>query len=705
MRKRLLSALILMSILGTSINVSAAEIGEQEKELQNITYIEEKGELEETVSPSAIPEETVSPDTLPEGDNIPDTTIQPTETPGTSALPEASDEPETEPTVSPEALPTLMPDETPTMLPSETPSVIPSLAPEETFAPGMTPAGTESPSVTPEPTATPDMIPTASPEENLEDEISLDDELLGAYTETSMGSSKETARSVSVDTDYVSTLSNTNTSGWYKFTTKNEPGYYGIWFKNLSINGSFRFYVYDSLDSSLWDSYNVYQNSESHKEIKLEKNKTYYIKIVNYSNYIGNYRFKINYYSDPEGDAAAEAYFLAANQVYRTTIAASGDNDWYKIETNEAGHYQIKVKNENISSCLEFSIYNIYFEELKLEDYIYSGKTGYINLLLEGNTAYYLQVNSIHGSYVPGNYTIQYEHLTDNESDTKENAYDLSMGTKYLTDLCASDDVDYYKLVPPYTGKYTINIKNASISSYLAYQFCTVYDEELKSAYVYTGRQDAFKIELTAGSPYYLRINNSSGNYSVSYNFNFPFKDVPIKEGNWKYEAVSYVNDKGIMTGVTATTFEPDAFLTRAQFASVLYRMAGEPYVSYRGVFNDVPKEKWFSKAVIWAYNKEIVAGYSNGSFGPNDYITREQVAAMLYRYSDYKGNDVSIRSSLSRFPDNGQVSRWAKPQVEWAVARQVISGKTVNGSLNLVPKGLATRAECAAMISQYMHN
>lgn len=703
MRKKLLSVLILMSILGTSINVSAAEIGEQEKELQNITYIEEKGELEETVSPSAIPEETVSPDTLPEGDNIPDTTIQPTETPGTSALPEASDEPETEPTVSPEALPTLMPDETPTMLPSETPSVIPSLAPEETFGPGMTPAGTESPSVTPEPTATPDMIPTASPEENLEDEIFLDDELLGAAYETSMGSSKETARSVSVDTDYVSTLSNTNTSGWYKFTTKNEPGYYGIWFKNLSINGSFRFYVYDSLDSSLWDSYSIYQNSESHKEIKLEKNKTYYIKIVNYSNYTGNYRFKINYYSDPEGDAAAEAYFLAANQVYRTTVAANGDNDWYKIETNEAGHYQIKVINESVTPySIELYIYSSYFEELKHNWYISSGNAGYINLLLEGNTTYYLKVKTSSSS---GNYTIQYEYLTDNEGDTKENAYNLGMGTKYATNLCASDDVDYYKLVPPYTGKYTININNSSISSWMEYKLCSAYDEVLRSRSVYTGNSDVFEIELTAGSPYYLSIYNNSGNYSVFYNLKFPFKDVPVKEGNWKYIAIDYVNDKGIMTGVTATTFEPDAFLTRAQFASVLYRMAGEPYVSYKGVFNDVPKEKWFSKAVIWAYNNEIVAGYSNGSFGPNDYITREQVAAMLYRYSDYKGNDVSIRSNLSRFPDNGQVSRWARPQVEWAVARQVISGKTVNGSLNLVPKGLATRAECAAMISQYMQN
>lgn len=185
----------------------------------------------------------------------------------------------------------------------------------------------------------------------------------------------------------------------------------------------------------------------------------------------------------------------------------------------------------------------------------------------------------------------------------------------------------------------------------------------------------------------------------------FAFSDVPVIEGNWKYESVKYVYEKGIMNGISATTrFDPDAPLTRAMFATVLYRMAGSPDVAYTDKFSDVIDGKWYSKAIIWANQQGIVSGMGDGSYyGIDINITREQIAKMLNEYAKTSNYDVSQTKSLDEFTDKDTVSGWATGYMEWATAVGMISGKpNGDGNYRLDPKGEATRAECAAMLMRF---
>lgn len=183
----------------------------------------------------------------------------------------------------------------------------------------------------------------------------------------------------------------------------------------------------------------------------------------------------------------------------------------------------------------------------------------------------------------------------------------------------------------------------------------------------------------------------------------WPFLDVAVKPGNWRYDNVKFVYEYGIMTGVKADQFQPDVPLTRAQFASVIYRMAGTPKVSYKGIFTDVPAGKWYSDAIIWAYEKGIVAGLGGGRYGVNENITREQMARMLMEFARVQGYDTSARADFANFADGSQVSRWAAENMRWAVGSGIISGSTKDGKYYMNPKGEAKRVECAVMLTKFI--
>ena len=183
----------------------------------------------------------------------------------------------------------------------------------------------------------------------------------------------------------------------------------------------------------------------------------------------------------------------------------------------------------------------------------------------------------------------------------------------------------------------------------------------------------------------------------------WPFLDVAVKPGNWRYDNVKFVYEYGIMTGVKADQFQPDVPLTRAQFASVIYRMAGTPKVSYKGIFTDVPAGKWYSDAIIWAYEKGIVAGLGGGRYGVNENITREQMARMLMEFARVQGYDTSTRADFANFADGSQVSRWAAENMRWAVGSGIISGSTKDGKYYMNPKGEAKRVECAVMLTKFI--
>ena len=172
------------------------------------------------------------------------------------------------------------------------------------------------------------------------------------------------------------------------------------------------------------------------------------------------------------------------------------------------------------------------------------------------------------------------------------------------------------------------------------------------------------------------------------------FADVPPNA--WYAEAVAYCQDSGLMSGTTANTFEPNATMTRAMLVTVIYRMAGEPAVTGGSNFTDVPADVWYTNAVAWAEQNQIVGVENKGLFNAEDNVSREEIAAMLWRY---KGAPAAEESTT--FADAGLISPYAVEAVNWAAANGIINGKENN---LFDPAGLATRAEISALLMRFLN-
>lgn len=179
-----------------------------------------------------------------------------------------------------------------------------------------------------------------------------------------------------------------------------------------------------------------------------------------------------------------------------------------------------------------------------------------------------------------------------------------------------------------------------------------------------------------------------------------PFTDV--KESDWFYENVRYVYENKLFAGVSDTEFAPNTEMTRAMLVTVLYRAEGEPAITRNIPFADIDMNEYYANAVIWAAANGIVNGYDENTFAPNDNITREQIAAIMERYADFKGADTTQTGDLSQFTDEADISDWARDNVSWAVGAGLISGK---GDGILDPLGNATRAEVAAILQRFLEN
>lgn len=176
-----------------------------------------------------------------------------------------------------------------------------------------------------------------------------------------------------------------------------------------------------------------------------------------------------------------------------------------------------------------------------------------------------------------------------------------------------------------------------------------------------------------------------------------PFTDV--NEGDWFYDVVLYAYDNGLMTGVSATEFAPNQTTTRGMIVSMLARLEGVTSAEDAG-FADVADNDWYATAVNWAASEGIVNGFEDDTFRPNAAITREQMAAILYNYADYKGYDVSARADLSDYADAASISSWAEDVLAWANAEGLINGMTAT---TIDPQGATTRAQTAAMFERFL--
>ncbi len=211
----------------------------------------------------------------------------------------------------------------------------------------------------------------------------------------------------------------------------------------------------------------------------------------------------------------------------------------------------------------------------------------------------------------------------------------------------------------------------------------------------YTFVMPAGKVKIT---PVFVKIDGSDKDNTT--NVDKRFSDVAADA--WYAEYINYVAENGLMNGYEDGRFGPNDKTTRAQIVTVLYRMEGEPAVSSSSSFKDVSAGgQYYSAAVAWASRNDIVNGYEDGRFGPNDNVTREQIAAILYRYAAYKEYDTTLAGNIASFSDAAKVSSWANSAIAWAVGEGLINGD--NGALK--PQGNATRAEIATLLTRFAKN
>ena len=199
-------------------------------------------------------------------------------------------------------------------------------------------------------------------------------------------------------------------------------------------------------------------------------------------------------------------------------------------------------------------------------------------------------------------------------------------------------------------------------------------------------------LRMTHASQYAIVIDKKS--------HALPFEDVGTDA--WYSDAVAYVYRNGLMSGTSGSTFSPDAAITRAQLVTILWRMAGSPQVNYLMDFDDVSQDAYYAEAVRWAASEGIAGGYGNGLFGSDDPITREQMAAILYRFAQHMGYDVSIGedTNILSYTDAPDVSGYAVAALQWACGAGIIRG-TGDGS-TLTPQGGATRAQAAVILTRF---
>lgn len=187
----------------------------------------------------------------------------------------------------------------------------------------------------------------------------------------------------------------------------------------------------------------------------------------------------------------------------------------------------------------------------------------------------------------------------------------------------------------------------------------------------------------------------------AKFNAELPYTDI---SGHWALEAIKYVHKSSIMNGVGDNRFAPDDMLSRAMLVTMLYRLENEPEVTTTSKFSDINNNEWYTNAVIWASENGIVNGISETEFAPDDDITREQFAAMLFRYAQYKKYDVNIGESTNilSYSDANDISKYAIPVIQWACGSGIIQGRTES---TIAPAGTATRAEAATMLMRFCEN
>ena len=270
----------------------------------------------------------------------------------------------------------------------------------------------------------------------------------------------------------------------------------------------------------------------------------------------------------------------------------------------------------------------------------------------------------------------------------------------------SSSTPTYSVILPGRVEGGTVTAKKSYAEEGETFRFTVTPDEgwELDTLSVTDNRGTELDVKYEGDSVYSFKMPARRVEIQVSFREippeSLPFTD--IADNAWYADAVRYVYKHGLMAGTSATTFAPDVTTSRSMIATILWRMAGSPVVNYAMTYTDVAQGQWYSEAVRWATSEGIVGGYGNGLFGTNDTITREQFAAMLYRFAQEQGYEVSIgeNTNILSYTDVADLSEYAISAMQWAVGAGIING-TGDGS-TLSPQGQATRAQAAVMLMRF---
>lgn len=302
------------------------------------------------------------------------------------------------------------------------------------------------------------------------------------------------------------------------------------------------------------------------------------------------------------------------------------------------------------------------------------------------------------------------------ESITNNNTSDINIVVEF-TAGATENVVAESTYEPPYTGKYSHEIftkvgENGTIS---VDRYATEGDDVtitvspdeayLLDELTVTANGKEVEVKDNGDGTYTFKMPSADAKIVVTFAEDpdwepapeMPFTDV--NEGDWFYDVVLYAYDNGLMTGVSATEFAPNQTTTRGMIVSMLARLEGVTSAEDAG-FADVADNDWYATAVNWAASVGVVNGYEDNTFRPNAPITREQMAAILYNYADYKGYDVSARADLSDYADAASISSWAEDVLAWANAEGLINGMTAT---TIDPQGATTRAQTAAMFERFL--
>ena len=466
---------------------------------------------------------------------------------------------------------------------------------------------------------------------------------------------------------------------------------------------------------------------------------TYYIKINAYDTYYVSSDFygkaSITFSQTSAIETNKEKPSLNDNSKENATILQMGkqyngfigyeDEDYYTFTLKQAGKLLLECQRDEAKDMQIFihrwnddeNCWKIYKAFTDLNDDV--NKEAYELYLSRGK--YCFKVHDYNQGYGPYQFKLSYRGLNETFMEDSSNdasnrvvgKIDLTNKTKMnvygVMTYFENDDHFSIQVAPPYqkqakmvidiTLKHTKPTKVSAFSTILNHKYAdkVLLDENdqngnihLQLAYT-PSSSSKNRIELTYVPSFWL----SDGAYTMTVKKLPPFKD--IDDSAWYYNALHQAYFKGLISGMSDTTFAPNDPMSRSMVAVVLHRMAGSKNVAYTPVFKDVKKGEWYTNAIMWASQNKVVNGYASGNFGVKDAITREQMAAMCYNYMKFKTGSYPIaKTSLTSFKDYKAVTKNMEKAMKWAVENKIITG-TSDGYLK--PTATATRAQCTKML------